>query len=147
MAAQRIATLSRRERQVFNALVAGRPSKIIAFELGISVRTVEVRRARMFVHRLGIQKLADAVRSPCWLNRDRSCGTRRAKTKKTRVSPAERQTWAHAWFARSSTFYRCPRDFVSVLIIDHHRIIIPIVIPSKFAGNHLGASLGILSFD
>ena len=146
MAAQRIATLSRRERQVFNALVAGRPSKIIAFELGISVRTVEVRRARMF-DRLGIQKLADAVRSPCWLNRDRSCGTRRAKTKKTRVSPAERQTWAHAWFARSSTFYRCPRDFVSVLIIDHHRIIIPIVIPSKFAGNHLGASLGILSFD
>jgi DNA-binding CsgD family transcriptional regulator len=146
VAAQRIATLSRRERQVFNALVAGRPSKIIAFELGISVRTVEVRRARMF-DRLGIQKLADAVRSPCWLNRDRSCGTRRAKTKKTRVSPAERQTWAHAWFARSSTFYRCPRDFVSVLIIDHHRIIIPIVIPSKFAGNHLGASLGILSFD
>lgn len=61
MAAQRIATLSRRQRQVFNALVAGRPSKIIAFELGISVRTVEVRRARMFA-RLGIQKLADAVR-------------------------------------------------------------------------------------
>ena len=82
---QRIATLSRQERQVINALVAGRPSKIIAFELGISVRTVEVHRARMF-DRLGIQKLAPRRG---WLNRDRSCGTRRAKTKKTRVSTAE----------------------------------------------------------
>jgi Bacterial regulatory proteins, luxR family len=147
VAAQRIATLSRRERQVFNALVAGRPSKIIAFELGISVRTVEVRRARACSIGLASRSSRTQCASPCWLNRGRSCGTRRAKTKKTRVSPAERQTWAHAWFARSSTFYRCPRDFVSVLIIDHHRIIIPIVIPSKFAGNHLGASLGILSFD
>jgi two-component system, LuxR family, response regulator FixJ len=50
------ATLSRRERQVINALVAGRPSKLIAFELGISVRTVEVHRAPMF-DRPGIQKL------------------------------------------------------------------------------------------
>jgi two-component system, LuxR family, response regulator FixJ len=57
VAAQRIATLSRRERQVIIASVAGPPSKIIAFELGISVRTVEVHRARMF-DRLGIQKLA-----------------------------------------------------------------------------------------
>ena len=57
VAAQRIATLSRRERQVIIASVAGPLSKIIAFELGISVRTVEVHRARMF-DRLGIQKLA-----------------------------------------------------------------------------------------
>jgi FixJ family two-component response regulator len=53
--------LSRRERQVFDALVADRPSKTIAFDLGICVRTVEVHCTRMF-HRLGIQKLADAVR-------------------------------------------------------------------------------------
>jgi len=73
--------------------------------------------------------------------------TRRAKTKNTRVSTAEWQTSAHTWFAGPSTFYRCPRDFVSVLIIDHHRITIPIVIPSKFAGNRRGVSLGILYFD
>ena len=61
MAVQRIATLSRRACQVFKALVAGQPCKIIAFDLGVSVRTVDVHRARI-VHRLGIRKLAEAVR-------------------------------------------------------------------------------------
>ena len=44
-AAERIATLSPHEREVLDALVAGRPYKVIAFDLGISVRTVEVHRA------------------------------------------------------------------------------------------------------
>ena len=39
----------------------GRQNKVIAFDLGISVRTVEVHRARM-MERLGTRKLADAVR-------------------------------------------------------------------------------------
>jgi two-component system response regulator FixJ len=60
-AADRIATLSPRERQVLDALVAGRPSKIIAYDLGISVRTVEVHRARM-LERLGTRRLAEAIR-------------------------------------------------------------------------------------
>jgi two-component system response regulator FixJ len=60
-AAQRIATLSPREREVLDGLVAGRPNKVIAFDLGISVRTVEVHRARM-MERLGTRQLADAVR-------------------------------------------------------------------------------------
>ena len=60
-AAQRIATLSPRERQVLDALVAGRPNKLIAFDLGISVRTVEVHRARM-MERLGTRQLAEAIR-------------------------------------------------------------------------------------
>jgi two-component system response regulator FixJ len=46
-AARRIATLSPREREVLDGLLAGRPNKLIAFDLGISVRTVEVHRARM----------------------------------------------------------------------------------------------------
>ena len=60
-AAQRIATLSPREREVLDGLVMGRQNKVIAFDLGISVRTVEVHRARM-MERLGTRKLADAVR-------------------------------------------------------------------------------------
>jgi two-component system, LuxR family, response regulator FixJ len=60
-AARRIARLSRREREVLDALVAGRPNKLIAFDLGISVRTVEVHRARM-MERLGVRRLAEAVR-------------------------------------------------------------------------------------
>ena len=60
-AAGRIAALSRRERQVLDALVAGRQSKVIAHDLGLSVRTVEVHRARM-MKRLGIHCLAEAIR-------------------------------------------------------------------------------------
>lgn len=60
-AVERIATLSPRERQVLDALVAGRPSKVIAYDLGISVRTVEVHRARM-LERLGTRRLVEAIR-------------------------------------------------------------------------------------
>jgi two-component system response regulator FixJ len=60
-AVRRIATLTSRERQVLDALIAGRPNKVIAFDLGISVRTVEVHRARM-MDRLGVRQLAEAVR-------------------------------------------------------------------------------------
>jgi DNA-binding CsgD family transcriptional regulator len=60
-AARRIATLSPREREVLDALVAGQSNKGIAFELGLSVRTVEVHRARM-MDRLGARHLAEAVR-------------------------------------------------------------------------------------
>jgi two-component system, LuxR family, response regulator FixJ len=60
-AAQRIATLSPREREVLDGLLAGRPNKVIAFDLNISVRTVEVHRARM-MGRLGTKQFADAIR-------------------------------------------------------------------------------------
>jgi two-component system, LuxR family, response regulator FixJ len=60
-AAQRISSLSQREREVLDALLMGRPNKVIAYDLGISVRTVEVHRARM-MGRLGTRQLADAIR-------------------------------------------------------------------------------------
>jgi two-component system response regulator FixJ len=60
-AASRLASLSRREREVLDSLVAGRSHKEIAHELGISVRTVQVHRARM-LHRLGTRRVANALR-------------------------------------------------------------------------------------
>jgi two-component system response regulator FixJ len=60
-AAALVGTLSTREREVLDALVAGQPNKVIAYDLGISVRTVEVHRARM-MDRLGVGQFAEAVR-------------------------------------------------------------------------------------
>jgi PAS domain S-box-containing protein len=56
-----LAQLSPREREVLGGLAAGRPQKLIAHDLGISVRTVEVHRARM-LQRLGTRHLAHAIR-------------------------------------------------------------------------------------
>jgi two-component system response regulator DctR len=44
----RLAELTEREREVMRLVVAGRPNKLIADELDISVRTVEVHRSRVF---------------------------------------------------------------------------------------------------
>lgn len=44
--AARLATLSERERQVMDLMLAGRMNKVIADDLGIAMRTVEVHRAR-----------------------------------------------------------------------------------------------------
>jgi two-component system response regulator FixJ len=60
-ASGRLGLLSPRERQVLDGLVAGQPNKVIAHDLGISVRTVEVHRARM-LHRLGTRHAAEAIR-------------------------------------------------------------------------------------
>ena len=60
-AARRIAGLSPRERQVLDGLMDGHPNKVIAYNLGLSVRTVEVHRARM-MDRLGMRQLAQALR-------------------------------------------------------------------------------------
>jgi two-component system response regulator FixJ len=44
---ERITRLSEREREVMDRLVAGKPNKLIAYELGISPRTIEVYRANV----------------------------------------------------------------------------------------------------
>jgi two-component system response regulator FixJ len=57
-----VATLSARERQVLDLLVAGRSNKVIAFELDISPRTVEIHRAHV-MEKMEAKSLSDLVRS------------------------------------------------------------------------------------
>jgi len=56
-----IGELTKRQRQVLGGVVRGCPNKVIAWELGLSVRTVEAYRAQLF-ERLGARNTADAVR-------------------------------------------------------------------------------------
>jgi two-component system response regulator FixJ len=60
-AASRLATLTPREREVFDLLVTGLPNKAIANTLGASPRTIEVHRARVF-EKLKANSLPDLVR-------------------------------------------------------------------------------------
>jgi two-component system, LuxR family, response regulator FixJ len=60
-AASRLATLTPREREVFDLLVTGLPNKAIANTLGASPRTIEVHRARVF-EKLRANNLPDLVR-------------------------------------------------------------------------------------
>lgn len=59
-AEQRIAALSTRERQVLASLLAGLSNKLIARDLELSPRTVEMHRARM-LQKLGVASTAEAI--------------------------------------------------------------------------------------
>ncbi len=59
--AERLASLSPRELQVLERLVAGQPNKAIAHELGISPRTVEVYRANV-MNKMRANSLSELVR-------------------------------------------------------------------------------------
>jgi len=58
---ERIETLSARERQVLEGLVAGKANKNIAFDLGISARTVEIYRANVMT-KMKAASLSELVR-------------------------------------------------------------------------------------
>ena len=60
-AAALVASLSHRQREVLQGILRGLQNKIIAFELGLSVRTVEAYRAQV-LQRLGCRGTAAAVR-------------------------------------------------------------------------------------
>jgi two-component system response regulator FixJ len=57
----RVAALSNRERDVLGGLVAGKANKQIAFDLGISPRTVEIYRANLMT-KMQAASLSDLVR-------------------------------------------------------------------------------------
>jgi two-component system response regulator FixJ len=56
-----LAQLTDREREVMDLIVAGKANKVIAYELSISPRTVEIHRSRV-MEKMGAGNLADLVR-------------------------------------------------------------------------------------
>jgi two-component system response regulator FixJ len=58
---RRVETLTPREREVFDRIVQGWPSKTVAYDLKISLRTVEMHRARIMA-KMQTRNLATLVR-------------------------------------------------------------------------------------
>ena len=58
---ERLASLSMRERQVLDGLVAGHANKVIAYDLDISPRTVEVYRANVMT-KMRARSLSELIR-------------------------------------------------------------------------------------
>jgi two-component system response regulator FixJ len=59
--AERLARLTPRERDVFHQLIVGHPNKVIAHNLSISARTVEIHRARV-MEKMEVRSLPELVR-------------------------------------------------------------------------------------
>lgn len=60
-AVARLNVLTPREREVLDGLIDGLPNKTIAYDLGISPRTVEIHRANLMT-KLGVKSLSEALR-------------------------------------------------------------------------------------
>jgi two-component system response regulator FixJ len=60
-AAVKLQALTPRERDVLDGLAKGLPNKTIAYDLGISPRTVEIHRANLMT-KLGVRSLSEALR-------------------------------------------------------------------------------------
>ena len=58
---ERFSALTPREREVMDKVVSGCANKVIAMDLGVSQRTVELHRARV-MQKMGVRSLAELVR-------------------------------------------------------------------------------------
>lgn len=61
LVAERLTSLSEREREVFERVATGKMNKAIAYDLGISERTVEVHRSNL-MQKIGVDSIAQLVR-------------------------------------------------------------------------------------
>src|SRR5262245_53681391 len=59
--ASRLAALTEREREVLHCIMEGKPNKVIAAELDISVKTIEFHRAKV-MEKAGVTSVAELVR-------------------------------------------------------------------------------------
>ena len=64
LAADQLALLTHRERDVFNKIVFGLSNKVAAHELGISPRTVEIHRGHI-MKKMNARSVADLTRISC----------------------------------------------------------------------------------
>ena len=64
---ERLETLTPREREVLNLVTSGKPNKIMAADLGVSQRTVEIHRSRV-MEKMHASSLAQLVRMVMDLN-------------------------------------------------------------------------------
>src|ERR1700737_4871632 len=64
---ERLTSLTPREREVLTLVASGKPNKVMAGDLGVSQRTVEIHRARV-MEKMGASSLAQLVRMVMDLN-------------------------------------------------------------------------------
>jgi len=65
---ERLATLTPREREVLNLVTTGKPNKVMAGDLGVSQRTIEIHRSRV-MEKMQAHSLAQLVRMTMDLDR------------------------------------------------------------------------------
>jgi two-component system, LuxR family, response regulator FixJ len=65
---ERLVSLTPREREILDLVTSGKPNKVMAAQLGVSQRTVEIHRARV-MEKMGASSLAQLVRMV--MDRDR----------------------------------------------------------------------------
>ena len=106
-----LSALTPRERQIVAYVAAGRPNKVIAIDLGISLRTVEAHRARIFAK----LRARNAMQLACRLCAHGRSGASPVlgvtlEDPPEPALPAPAPDWTSAWQAQPSHWLHEPQD-------------------------------------